>query len=76
MILITDNPDVDAFVAGLDEVTREWESRAALGECGWICADCCASFAEGMPNDCAHGLQWCTDIITRQKQAAKNGVSK
>ena len=54
----------------LNRVTREWEARAARGECSWICSDCCCSFAEGMPDECPHGQQRCTDIIQRNKAEA------
>jgi len=59
--------DLAEILSGMDEVTREWERRAARMECGWICADCCGVFNDGMPNECQHGIQWCTDIIARNK---------
>lgn len=59
----------DVFSA-MDIATREWEMQAARGECGWICADCCGSDPRGMPDECMHGQQRCTDIITRDKKAA------
>lgn len=57
----------------LDEMsrwTREWELRAARGECGWICADCCSSFPKGMPDECDHGIEYCTKLIERDKKQA------
>lgn len=62
-------PD-ENFMSALNKTTRDWEMRAARGECGWICADCCSSAPDGMPDECLHGLQWCTDIIRRDKRAA------
>jgi len=59
-------PDMDA----LDNATREWELKAARGECGWVCADCSMSFPSGMPNECAHGHASCTSLIHRDKAAA------
>ena len=60
----------------LDNLTNEWTLRAARGECGWICSDCCMSFPDGMPDECAHGVQSCTDIIKLDKQIANNGGNK
>ena len=57
-------------ISAMDKHTREWEMRAARGECSWVCADCCCTFAEGMPDACAHGIQTCTDIIKRDKANA------
>jgi len=54
----------------MNRVTREWELRAARGECGWICASCCVSFHEGMPDECVHGQEFCTKIIERNKLEA------
>jgi len=57
----------------LDEMTRltvEWTHKAARSECGWICSDCCCTFAEGMPDECIHGHQNCTNIIKRDKEIA------
>lgn len=59
----------DVF-ASMDAATHAWEMKAARGECGWICADCCASFNEGMPDACAWDHQYCTDIIARDKKRA------
>lgn len=65
--------DLDATISAMDKITQEWTLRAARGECGWICSDCCATFSDGMPDDCAHGHQGCTDIIRRDKaEAAKH----
>ena len=46
---------VDTFFEQMSEKTRAWTARAARGECGWICADCCSTFPEGMPDQCVHG---------------------
>lgn len=64
-----------AAMDALNKATMEWELRAARGECQWICADCCCSFSEGMPDACAHGHQSCTELIQRDKReaAAKTG---
>jgi hypothetical protein len=59
-----------AQIDALDRETREWEMRAARGECSWVCADCCCSFSQGMPDACVHGHQGCTDIILRDKREA------
>jgi hypothetical protein len=64
------NKDDKEALADLNKATRDWEMRAARGECGWICADCCASFSNGMPDACTHGHQSCTDIIQRDKRQA------
>lgn len=63
-------PDQSAFAA-LNEQTRQWELQAARGECSWICADCCMTFPEGMPDACAHGHQGCTDLIQRDKKESR-----
>ena len=55
----------------IDNITNEWTNRAARGECGWICADCCASFPDGMPDECCYGHKSCTYIIQRDKMNAK-----
>lgn len=60
----------DVF-AEMDAHMQDWTNRAARMECGWICSDCCGSDNRGMPDECMHGLQWCTDIITRDKAHAK-----
>lgn len=59
-----------AVISHMDKVTQEWTMRAARGECGWICADCCVSFPEGMPDACEHSHESCTAIIERDKAAA------
>lgn len=56
--------------AGMNEVMRDYTMRAARGECSWICASCSCSEQSGMPDECMHGHQDCTDIITRDKKAA------
>ena len=62
---------VDAFFEQMSEKTRAWTARAARGECGWICADCCCTFPDGMPDQCEHWHQGCTDIIKRDKLQRK-----
>ena len=55
----------------MDKLTNEWTMRAARGECAWICSDCCVTFPDGMPDACAHDIQQCTSIITRDKMSAR-----
>lgn len=71
-IFITDmnSPDFSKTLEAMDKVTNEWTARAARGECGWICSDCCVSFPDGMPDTCTHGIQRCTEIIVRDKKHA------
>jgi len=57
--------------SGLDAETQAWTLAAARGEVPWVCADCGASFSDGMPDQCAYGHQSCTDIIQRDKREAK-----
>lgn len=57
-------------LAHMDKITQEWTMSAARGECSWVCSDCCMTFPDGMPDECAHGLQKCTDIIKRDKKEA------
>ena len=67
IFVTTTGSGFDSVIRGMDEATQEWERRAARGECGWICADCCVSFPEGMPDACEHGDKGCTSIIRRNK---------
>lgn len=69
-ITLLDAKDLPEHISEMDRVTREWTERAARGECGWVCSDCCYTFNEGMPDKCEHGNQRCTDIIIRDKQRA------
>lgn len=69
-ITLLDAKDLPEHISEMDKATREWTERAARGECGWVCADCCYTFNEGMPDKCEHGNQWCTDIIIHDKQRA------
>ena len=57
-------------IDALNKITNEWTDKAARGECQWVCSDCCGSFPDGMPDECAHGHQGCTDIIKRDKARA------
>lgn len=70
-IFVLDKTD-SAALDSLNKATRDWEMRAARGECGWICADCSQSFQQGMPDKCVCGHQSCTDIIQRDKAEARN----
>ncbi|MFV3289161.1 hypothetical protein ACNFBR_10510 [Pseudomonas sp. NY11955] len=71
-ITVTEMPanKLPEYITALDQATRDWTDRAARGECPWVCADCCYTFNEGMPDQCCHGLQACTDIIKRDKLRA------
>lgn len=72
-IVVTNGEPSPQFMDELNRATQDWTMRAARGECGWICADCCASFSEGMPDACEHGHDSCTSIIQRDKQRAVSG---
>lgn len=61
---------LDKHISAMDKATQEWTMRAARGECSWVCADCCFTFPEGMPDACEHGHQCCTNIIKRDKADA------
>jgi hypothetical protein len=63
--------DLDSAIATADTTMHGWTDKAARGLCGWICADCCLSFPEGMPDACEHGDKRCTEIIQRDKAAAQ-----
>lgn len=60
----------DVF-AVMDQQMRDWTMKAARGECAWLCSDCCCGDNAGMPDECIHGQEWCTQIIQRDKQQAK-----
>ena len=64
------NGDLNDTLNEMDRITNDWTVRAARGETGWICSDCCCTFPEGMPDECAYGHQRCTDIIQRDKARA------
>ena len=55
----------------MDKLTNDWTMRAARGECSWICAGCCMTFPDGMPDACGHDIQQCSDIITHDKALAR-----
>jgi len=61
---------MENVIKAMDRATHDWTMRAARGECGWVCADCCCSFPSGMPDECVYGHQRCTDIIKRDKAEA------
>ena len=54
----------------MNQAMTAWTFQAERGECSWICSDCCASFPAGMPDECAHDNQKCTEIIKRDKADA------
>lgn len=62
--------DLPAHIEAMNKETQDWTARAARGECGWICADCCISDPKGMPDECFHINPRCTEIIQRDKRAA------
>lgn len=71
-ITVTEMPasELPEYISALDKATREWTERAARGECAWVCADCCYTFNEGMPDQCYHGVEQCANIIKRDKLRA------
>jgi hypothetical protein len=69
-ISIFDEKDAASVLAEMDRAMLDFTMRAARGECAWVCADCCMTFSAGMPDECAHGHQSCTDIIRRDKADA------
>jgi len=68
MIGIHLGPVTDAVFAEMNKLTNEWDTKAAKGECGWICSDCCQSFPAGMPDACCCGYESCTKWFTEFKQ--------
>ena len=68
---VTKENPLEKILDGMNKATNEWTMRAARGECGWVCADCCTSDHRGMPDECFHGLEWCTKIIIRDKENAQ-----
>ena len=75
MITITLTDNLEEHLKKMDTETNAWTMRAARGECGWICSDCCTSYPAGMPDACDHGVEWCTSIIKRDKEHAhRNAV--
>lgn len=69
-VILIANP-TDEQVGQIEASIREWEMKAARGECSWICSDCSMTFPEGMPDKCEHGHQRCTDIIQSYKETVK-----
>jgi hypothetical protein len=67
--------DYDDFVRHLDAETQAWTDAASRGETQWICSDCGATFSAGMPDKCAYGHEWCTNLLTRDKLLA-NGQGR
>lgn len=67
MLFVTNSAD---YIDEMNIITREWTDKAARGECSWICSDCGISCSDGMPDECPHGDQRCTDIIKRDKGRA------
>lgn len=62
--------ELPAYIEKLNRETHAWTMQAARGETGWICADCCCSDPQGMPDECFHGQAHCTSIIQRDKREA------
>lgn len=75
-ITVVDEKDLDKHIEGMNASMRQWTDQSARGECGWICADCCCSDPKGMPDECFHGHQRCTDIIRRDKLRAGIGIDE
>lgn len=72
VVKVTEMPasEFPEYLDGMNKMMREWTDRAARGECPWVCADCCFTFNDGMPDSCCHGVEQCTAIIQRDKQRA------
>lgn len=68
------NAELGGALESMDRAFREYTTKAARGECSWVCADCCCTFHEGMPDACVHGHQSCTDIIVRDKAEAMSAA--
>jgi len=65
---------LECHIDGMNKATREWTDKAARGECGWICSDCCMSDPKGMPDERFCDDPRCTEIIQRNKlHAMKSG---
>lgn len=62
--------ELNAHIEKMNADTRDWTDRAARGECGWICADCCCTFPKGMPDECCVGHAFCNQLIQRDKLRA------
>jgi hypothetical protein len=60
----------EATFKAMDKFMDEWTNKAARGECGWVCPDCCSSWPDGMPDACDHGHESCTKLIQRDKRNA------
>lgn len=71
---VTIDESLPETIEAMDKAMNNWTDKAARGECAWICSDCCCNFPEGMPDECAHGHQKCTDIIQRDKAMAQGQV--
>ncbi|MED5492718.1 MAG: hypothetical protein VYD45_11435 [Pseudomonadota bacterium] len=69
-VLIYETKSEEEALAIMDKHMRDYTMRAARGEHGWVCSDCCMSYTDGMPDECFHGHQGCTDIIQRDKRNA------
>lgn len=70
-VIFHEAKSIDEAFQVLNAHMIEYTHQAARGECGWICSDCCMSDPEGMPDECFHGHQGCTEIIQRDKREAK-----
>ena len=69
-VTVIDEKELPAYVCLMDKEMRDWTRSAARGEVGWVCSDCCMSELSGMPDECFHGHQRCTEIIQRDKRHA------
>lgn len=75
-VTVCSESELDGVIESMDVATRAWTMEAARGECGWVCADCCCTFPEGMPDECVYGDARCTSIIQRDKVLAKEDNQK
>ena len=69
-VIVANTSNLNATISYMDKITNEWMMKAARGECSWVCSDCCCTDPSGMPDECFHGLSWCTAIIQRDKKEA------
>lgn len=63
-------PNLAQHISAMEKATAEWTHRAARMECSWVCAGCCVTFPQGMPDACPHGHECCTKIIQSDKADA------
>lgn len=69
-VTVVDASKLEDHIQSMNKFMQDWTAKAARGECGWICSDCCMSESKGMPDECLCGNQRCTEIIQRDKREA------